>query len=78
MNTQITQLINFSDGSVEICYLNGNRKEISPDGQTTKVYYYNGDIKETLPSGLVKYFYSQSKTWHLTYADGKEVLQFFE
>lgn len=66
----------YSDGSIEICYTNGNRKEITPDGKTKKVYYYNGDVKETLPSGLVKYFYSQTKTWHLTYPDGKEVLQF--
>jgi centromere protein J len=49
---------------------------LSADGRTTKVYYYNGDVKETLASGLVKYFYSQTKTWHLTYPDGKEVLQF--
>lgn len=66
----------YSDGSVEICYSNGNRKEVSSDGATTKVYYYNGDVKETLASGLVKYFYSQTRTWHLTYPDGKEVLQF--
>jgi hypothetical protein len=66
----------FSDGSVEIVYSNGNRKEISSDSKTTKVYYYNGDVKESLASGLVKYFYSQTHTWHLTYPDGKEVLQF--
>jgi hypothetical protein len=66
----------FSDGSVEIVYTNGNRKEISSDSKTTKVYYYNGDVKESLASGLVKYFYSQTHTWHLTYPDGKEVLQF--
>ena len=66
----------YSDGSVEIVYTNGNRKEISSDGKSTKVYYYNSDVKETLASGLVKYFYSQTHTWHLTYPDGKEVLQF--
>ena len=66
----------YADGSLEVVYSNGNRKEVSADGSTTKVYYYNGDVKETLPSGLVKYFYSQTKTWHLTYPDGKEVLQF--
>lgn len=66
----------YSDGSVEIVYTNGNRKEISADGKSTKVYYYNSDVKETLASGLVKYFYSQTHTWHLTYPDGKEVLQF--
>ena len=65
----------YSDGSLEIVYNNGNRKEISPDGNT-KVIYYKSDVKETLSSGLVKYFYSQTHTWHLTYPDGKEVLQF--
>ena len=66
----------YSDGSLEIVYTNGNRKEISSDGKSTKVIYYNSDVKETLASGLVKYFYSQTHTWHLTYPDGKEVLQF--
>ena len=66
----------YSDGSVELVYTNGNRKEISADGKSAKVCYYNGDVKETLASGLVKYFYSQTHTWHLTYPDGKEVLQF--
>ena len=66
----------YSDGSHEIVYSNGNRKEISADGKSTKVFYYNGDVKETLASGLVKYFYSQTNTWHLTYPDNKEVLQF--
>jgi len=67
----------YPDGRKEICYANGNRKEVSGDGKTTRVLYYNGDVKESFaPSGLVKYFYSQTKTWHLTYPDGKEVLQF--
>lgn len=66
----------YTDGHSEICYNNGNRKEISADGKTIKVFYYNGDVKESLPSGLVKYFYSQTKTWHFTYPDRKEVLQF--
>lgn len=65
-----------ADGSVELKFHNGNRKVISPDGRTTKVFYYNDDVKESLPSGLVKYFYAQTKTWHLTYPDKKEVLQF--
>jgi hypothetical protein len=56
-------LILVLDGSVEICFDNGNRKEVSPDGVSTKIFYYNGDWKETLKSGLVKYFYSQTKTW---------------
>ena len=66
----------YTDGSIEICCANGHRKEISPDGKTTKVFYNNGDIKETLPCGLVKYFYSGVKTWHFKYEDGREVTQF--
>ena len=66
----------YTDGSIEICCANGHRKEISPDGKTSKVFYNNGDIKETLPCGLVKYFYSGVKTWHFKYEDGREVTQF--
>jgi len=78
----------YGDGRTEICYANGNRKEVSADGKTTRVLYYNGDVKECIAAAaaadanagnqhqLVKYFYSQTKTWHLTYPDGKEVLQF--
>ena len=66
----------YDDGTVEVVYSNGNRKVIQPNGAGSKVMYYNGDVKHSLPSGLVKYFYSQTKTWHLTYPDKKEVLQF--
>ena len=53
------------------------RKTVSSDGGSVRVFYYNGDVKETLQaSGLVKYFYSQTGTWHLTYPDKREVLQF--
>ena len=53
------------------------RKTVSSDGGSMRVFYYNGDVKETLQaSGLVKYFYSQTGTWHLTYPDKREVLQF--
>ena len=41
-----------------------------------QVYYYNGDVKESDKSGLVKYLYSQTQTWHITYPDNREVLQF--
>ncbi len=67
----------YSDGSVEILYSNGNRKTVSPDGSNVRVFYYNGDVKESIvPDGLVKYFYSQTKTWHITYPNKREVLQF--
>ncbi len=66
----------YEDGSVEAAYDNGNRKVMAADRKSVKVYYYNGDVKENVPSGLVKYFYAQTKTWHLTYPTRKEVLQF--
>ena len=66
----------YNDGSSEFTYPNGDRKLVSPDGKTTKVFYYNGDVKETLETGIIKYFYFQSRTWHLTYPNKREVLQF--
>ena len=64
----------YKDGRVEICYSNGNRKEIS-SGLIT-VYYYNGDMKETHKNGLVKYLYNDTSTWHTKYPDGRELTQF--
>lgn len=66
----------FPDGRLEVWYSNGNRKEVSGDKSVTKVFYYNGDVKESHKTGLVRYLYSQTKTWHTTHPDGKEVLQF--
>ena len=68
----------YPDGRKEIWYPNGNLKKISADGSVTKVIYYNGDVKETLKDGTVKYFYAETKTWHTTYFDGSEVLEFPE
>ncbi|XP_071448849.1 centrosomal P4.1-associated protein isoform X2 [Hetaerina americana] len=65
-----------SDGSREIRYENGNFKRISPDGSSSKLFYYNGDVKESLSDGTVKYYYSETRTWHTTFADGLEVLEF--
>jgi len=66
----------FPDGRLEVWYSNGNRKEVSGDKSVTKVFYYNGDVKESHKTGLVRYLYSQTKTWHTTHPDGKEILQF--
>jgi hypothetical protein len=68
----------YSDGRKEILYPNGNLKKISADGSLTKMIYYNGDVKETLSDGTVKYFYAETKTWHTTYSDGLEILEFPE
>ena len=59
---------------MEVLYDNGNRKVI--DGDHVKVFYYNGDVKEALPSGVVRYCYAETKAWHITYPDKREVLQF--
>jgi centromere protein J len=68
----------YSDGRKEIWYPNGNLKKISADGSLIKMIYYNGDVKETLSDGTVKYFYAETKTWHTTYSDGQEILEFPE
>jgi len=68
----------YPDGRKEIWYPNGNLKKISADGSLTKMIYYNGDVKETLSDGTLKYFYAETKTWHTTYTDGSEILEFPE
>jgi hypothetical protein len=68
----------YPDGRKEIWYPNGNLKKISADGSLTKMIYYNGDVKETLSDGTLKYFYAETKTWHTTYTDGLEILEFPE
>lgn len=68
-----------SDGSKELRFPNGNVKYISADGKYTKFVYYNGDVKENFFSeGRIKYFYADAKTYHTTYPDGLEVLEFPE
>ncbi|XP_037974255.2 centromere protein J isoform X2 [Plutella xylostella] len=65
------------DGTRELQFPNGNVKFISPDGKYTKFVYYNGDVKENFYSeGRIKYYYSESKTFHTTHPDGLEVLEF--
>ncbi|KAL1454259.1 hypothetical protein WDU94_010532 [Cyamophila willieti] len=68
----------YKDGRQEIHYPNGNTVVISEAGQYVKMFYYNGDIKETDTSdgGTVRYFYSETNTWHTTLPDGTEVLEF--
>lgn len=68
-----------SDGSRELRFPNGNVKYISADGKYSKFVYYNGDVKENfLSDGRIKYYYAETKTYHTTYADGLEVLEFSE
>lgn len=65
------------DGSKDILYANGNIKKVSPDGMLIKMLYFNKDIKETnINEGTVKYYYSETKTWHTSYLDGLEILEF--
>ncbi|XP_053658322.1 centromere protein J [Anopheles marshallii] len=65
------------DGSRDIWYPNGNLKKISPDGMIIRMLYFNKDIKETnMTEGTTKYYYFETNTWHTTYLDGLEILEF--
>lgn len=82
-NTSKTSLnpleIKKPDGTKELRFPNGNIKYLSADGKYSKFTYYNGDVKETFYNeGRIKYFYSETKTYHTTHADGLEVLEFAE
>jgi centromere protein J len=67
------------DGGKDIWYPNGNLKKISPDGMLIRMLYFNKDIKETnINEGTVKYYYSETNTWHTTYIDGLEILEYPE
>ncbi|KAH8330854.1 hypothetical protein KR067_008325 [Drosophila pandora] len=66
-----------ADGSKDIWYPNGNLKKISADGMNVRMLYFNKDIKETdIREGTVKYYYAETNTWHTTYLDGLEILEF--
>lgn len=66
-----------SNGSKDIWYPNGNLKKISSDGMIIRMLYFNKDIKETnINEGTVKYYYAETNTWHTTYLDGLEILEF--
>ncbi|XP_041763933.1 centromere protein J isoform X1 [Anopheles merus] len=66
-----------ADGSRDIWYPNGNLKKISADGLIIRMLYFNKDIKETnMTEGTTKYYYFETNTWHTTYLDGLEILEF--
>ena len=68
-----------SDGSKDIWYPNGNLKKISPDGMLIRMLYFNKDIKEqNMNEGTIKYYYNETNTWHTTYIDGLEILEYPE
>lgn len=65
------------DGSKDVWYPNGNLKKISADSMNIRMLYFNKDIKETnIHEGTVKYYYADTNTWHTTYLDGLEILEF--
>lgn len=67
------------DGSKDIWYPNGNLKKISSDGMVIRMLYYNKDIKETnMNEGTIRYYYADRNTWHTTYIDGLEILEYPE
>ncbi|XP_076034156.1 uncharacterized protein LOC143020982 [Oratosquilla oratoria] len=63
-----------ADGTLEIIYANGNKKEIHKNG-TCIIHYYNGDVKEEHQDKVV-YVYGSDQTRHITYKDGMEVVEF--
>ncbi|XP_034116786.1 centromere protein J [Drosophila albomicans] len=76
-NNEFKREIVNADGSKDIWYPNGNLKKISADGMTVRMLYFNKDIKETdIRAGTVKYYYAESNTWHTSYLDGLEILEF--
>lgn len=65
------------DGSKDVWFPNGNIKKISADTMIIRMLYYNKDIKETnIQEGTVKYYYAETNTWHTSYLDGLEILEF--
>ncbi|KAH8310923.1 hypothetical protein KR044_003463 [Drosophila immigrans] len=76
-NSEFKREIVNADGSKDIWYPNGNLKKISADGMNVRMLYFNKDIKETdIRAGTVKYYYAESNTWHTSYLDGLEILEF--
>ncbi|EDV92884.1 trichohyalin isoform X2 [Drosophila grimshawi] len=76
-NSEFKREIVNADGSKDIWYPNGNLKKISCDGMSVRMLYFNKDIKETdIRGGTVKYYYAETNTWHTTYLDGLEILEF--
>lgn len=76
-NNSYKRVIENPDGSKDIWYPNGNLKKISADGMCIRMLYYNKDIKETsIAEGTVRYYYAETNTWHTTYIDGLEILEF--
>ncbi|CAL4166340.1 unnamed protein product [Meganyctiphanes norvegica] len=63
-----------SDGTKEIIYANGNKKEIFSNGVIV-MSYYNGDHKEQHKDKTV-YIYGTDQTKHITFTDGKEIVEF--
>ncbi|XP_077474010.1 centrosomal P4.1-associated protein isoform X2 [Stigmatopora argus] len=81
----LSEVINHPDGKVEkvlvggervILFPNGTKKEVSRDGSSIKITFFNGDIKEVMADQRVLYYYLDTKTTHITYPDGMEVLHF--
>lgn len=73
----LKRVIENPDGSKDIWYPNGNLKKISSDSMLVRMLYYNRDIKETnIAEGTIKYYYAETNTWHTTYTNGLEILEF--
>ncbi|XP_065186577.1 centromere protein J-like [Sycon ciliatum] len=64
------------DGSRQILFPDGTRKDVSADGQSVVVSFFNGDIKQICPDKRVVYYYAANRTTHTTYQNGVEVIEF--
>lgn len=75
-NQQDVRIVEHPDGHINYWYPNGSLKKVYPDRNITKLIYNNGDVRETLADGCVKYYYAASNTWHITYLNGFEFIEF--
>ncbi|KAF7990619.1 hypothetical protein HCN44_000424 [Aphidius gifuensis] len=74
-NPQDVRIVEHPD-HINYWYPNGSLKKVYPDKNIIKLIYNNGDVRETLADGCVKYYYAASNTWHITYLNGFEFIEF--
>jgi hypothetical protein len=65
----------YPDGTREIVFSNGVKKEIRPDGFVV-VRFRNNDVKEIFPDGKIVYHFFETKTVQTTFKDGLVLIEF--
>ncbi len=77
INLHISQIEHvYSNNARRIQYLNGTRKEVSPNGRASIIYFFNQDRKELREDGSSIYFYAQSNIYHTALPDGSAFIEF--